>query len=60
MSASYDQLDPRQYTIALADWDSHPIASDVGVDPGAPVETAFHARFDFDIQLGLEVWRAST
>jgi hypothetical protein len=60
MSASYDQLDPGQYTIALADWDSHPIASEVGVDPGAPVETAFHARFDFDIQLGLEVWRAST
>ena len=42
----------------MADWDSHPIASDLGIAPGTgqTPQFAFRAKFDFDIQLGLEVW----
>jgi hypothetical protein len=57
-----EQLDPSLFAIAVEDWDSHPIASDLGIAPGqghAPF-FAFRAKFDFQIQLGLEVWRAST
>jgi hypothetical protein len=57
---SYEELDPALFSITLADWASHPIASDLGaVTPQEP-EFAFRASFDFDIQIGFEVWRAPT
>jgi Acetoacetate decarboxylase (ADC) len=62
MSADYLELDPDHFEITIEDYDSHPIAADVGVVAGTPLtpEAAFLAAFDFDIQLGLEVWRAPT
>lgn len=62
LTAKYEALDPSLFEITVQDWDSHPIASDVGVVPRTPLqpEVAFHATFDFDIQLGLELWRAPT
>jgi hypothetical protein len=60
-TASYEALDEQAFTLEIADWDSHPIASDLGLQPGGlSPELAFGAEFEFDIQLGLEVWRAPT
>jgi hypothetical protein len=61
-TASYEALDPALFEITMEDWDSHPIATELGVQPGAPLqpEAAFRATIDFDIRLGLEVWRAAT
>jgi hypothetical protein len=61
-TASYEGLDPGLFEIAIADWASHPIATELGVAPRTPLkpESAFRAELDFDIQLGLEVWRAPT
>jgi hypothetical protein len=61
-TASYKALDPQAFTITVQDWASHPIASELGLLPGSPLvpELAFSAQFDFDIQLGLEIWRAPT
>jgi hypothetical protein len=62
LTASYRSLDPELFEITIQDWASHPIATDVGVDAGTPLEPthAFRAELDFDIQLGFEVWRAQT
>jgi hypothetical protein len=61
LTAAYDELDPDLFQITLANWASHPIASELGVAPATQKpELAFRARLDFDIQLGLEVWRAPT
>ena len=62
LNSRFDLLDPARFEIELADWDSHPIATDLGVPPwhGVKPERAFRARFDFDIMLGTEVWRAPT
>jgi hypothetical protein len=59
--ANYVALPQNLFEITVEDWDSHPIASDIGVPAGQPIvpERAFHARLDFDIQLGEEVWRAT-
>ena len=61
-TASYEALDPQAFTITVEEWASHPIASELGLHAGSPLtpELAFRAEFDFDIQLGLEVWRAPT
>jgi hypothetical protein len=61
-TASYAELDPSSFEITIEDWDSHPIATEVGVAPRTPLQpqAAFRATLDFDIQLGLEVWRAPT
>lgn len=61
-TASYKPLDRQAFTITVQDWASHPIASELGLLPRSPLvpELAFSAGFDFDIQLGLEVWRAPT
>jgi hypothetical protein len=59
--ASYQRLQPSRFQIRIADLASHPIATDLGIAPGALTPgNAFHARFDFDIDLGEEVWRAPT
>jgi hypothetical protein len=60
-TARYCPLDPKAYRITVGEWASHPIASDLGLprSPQVP-ELAFRAGFDFDIQLGSEVWRAPT
>ena len=60
-TASYEALDPQAFTITVEEWASHPIASELGLRSGElSPELAFQAEFDFDIQLGLEVWRAPT
>jgi hypothetical protein len=61
-TANYQALDPQTFTITVAEWASHPIATDLGIPPATPrqPELAFQASFNFDIQLGLEVWRAPT
>jgi hypothetical protein len=61
LGARYQRLQPNRFEIRFADLASHPIATDLGLAPGAltPVN-AFQARFDFDIDLGEEVWRAAT
>jgi hypothetical protein len=62
LGATYTPLDPSQFAIAVEEWASHPIASDLGVQARTPLapELAFHATVDFDIRLGQEVWRAPT
>ncbi len=59
-TARYKALDPHAFTITVEEWASHPIASELGLLPRSPLvpELAFRAEFDFDIQLGIEVWRA--
>jgi hypothetical protein len=61
-TARYTQLDRQAFTVTVEDWASHPIASELGLLPRSPLvpELAFQAEFDFDIELGLEVWRAPT
>ena len=61
-TTAYEALDRGQFEICIHDWDSHPIASELGVpaDTALTPEAAFWAKFDFDILLGLEVWRAPT
>lgn len=47
------------YTATIADYDSHPLASDLGLAAGpVPLELAFEANFDFTVRGGREVWRA--
>ena len=60
--ASYEQLDPSLFTVTVEDWASHPVATDVGLAAATPLVPthAFRAEFDFEILLGLEVWRAPT
>jgi hypothetical protein len=62
VTASYDELDPDLFEITLQDCASHPIASELGVQGRTALspEAAFRATLDFDIELGLEVWRAPT
>jgi hypothetical protein len=61
IGATYQPLDADTFELSLADYASHPIASDLGI-PRGPVRPvrAFRATLDFDIQLGHEVWRAPT
>ena len=60
--ATYQQLDASLFRLQFFDYDSHPLASDIGVAARQALEPefAFHATFDFDIALGDEVWRATT
>jgi hypothetical protein len=62
VGASYHELDPELFEVTIGDYPSHPIASELGVPNGTALspEVAFRATFNFDIQLGLEVWRAPT
>jgi hypothetical protein len=62
LGAHFEPLDPALYGIAFGEYASHPIASELGITPEQPLvpEIAFRAQFDFDIDLGLEVWRALT
>jgi hypothetical protein len=62
LGAHYHPLDPQLYRIAFFEYASHPIASELGITPEQPLvpEIAFRAQFNFDIELGLEVWRALT
>jgi hypothetical protein len=57
---TYQEVDPSLFRITLENWASHPIASELGVISPQEPELAFHAKFDFLIQLGFEVWRAPT
>ena len=60
--AQYHPLDAQLYQIVFGNYDSHPIADELGVKADKPLQAAFafNARFDFDIELGYEVWRAPT
>ncbi len=52
---------PGTFQATLADYASHPLASDLGLAPGAaPLEMAFFADFDFTIGEGTVVWEAGT
>lgn len=60
LGATYETLDPALFQVTVQDWDSHPMASDLGLgstQPLTPVH-AFHAAFSFDVLTGTEVWRA--
>jgi hypothetical protein len=61
VGASYQPLAPEAFELTINNYASEPIADELGVDSSkpVPVEYAFHANFGFDIQLGLEVWRAA-
>ena len=61
-AGGFRPLDASVYRIRLGNYASHPLADDVGVAPDTdvPPAFAFHATFDFDIDLGHEVWRALT
>ncbi len=49
------------YTATIAEYDSHPLASDLGIAPGTvPLELGFWVNFDFTIGAGREVWKANT
>jgi hypothetical protein len=59
---SFSPLDPSQFDVAIADWASSPVVSELGLGPAEQlqqVEAAFQARFSFDVLPGLEVWRGS-
>jgi hypothetical protein len=61
LTARYRELSADLFEITVADWASHPIATELGIEPATQhPELAFHASFDFDIELGFEVWRAPT
>jgi hypothetical protein len=57
---SYRPLDAADFRITVQDWASHPIASELGLPAGTPIEPvhAFRASLNFQIRLGYEVWRA--
>lgn len=61
-NASYEALDPALFDLTVRNWASDPIAAELGIAAGTPIvpQRAFHATFSFDIQLGVEVWRAPT
>lgn len=47
------------YEAVIANFDSHPVASDLGLKPGPQrLEFPFWVNFDFTIREGREVWRA--
>ena len=59
--ATYEELERELFEITVADWASHPIATELGIAPAnQQPQLAFRASFGFDIKLGLEVWRAPT
>jgi hypothetical protein len=62
LGASYQALDPSSFELTVHSWDSAPIAAELGMAtaPAIVPHRAFHATLGFDIQLGLEVWRAPT
>ena len=62
VGADYEMLDPSLFRLTIENWASDPVARELGIDAGAPIipDRAFRATFGFDIQLGLEVWRAPT
>jgi hypothetical protein len=61
LGATYEELERELFKVTVADWASHPIASELGIAPVTQQpRRAFRASFDFDINLGLEVWRAPT
>jgi hypothetical protein len=60
--ASYRSFDPSLFEVTVQSWAADPIAADLGIPAATPVvpERAFYAAFGFDIELGVEVWRAPT
>lgn len=61
-NASYEALDPALFELTIQSWASDPIAEELGIAAGTSIvpQRAFHTNFSFEIQLGLEVWRAPT
>jgi hypothetical protein len=60
--AGYEALDPAQFRVTINEYESQPMASDLGIAAGARLvpSRVFKATFGFDVLLGLEVWRAPT
>ena len=48
-TASYEALDEQAFTLTVADWDSHPIASELGLLPRSPL--ASRARLPGGVRL---------
>jgi hypothetical protein len=62
VGATLESLDPALFNVTVHDWDTHPIASELGL-AGATALTpvsAFRAAFSFDVMTGTELWRAPT
>ena len=62
IGAGYESIDPKLFGVTVHDWDSHPIAGDLGIAAAIPIQPtlAFRAELDFEVMLGDEVWRAPT
>jgi hypothetical protein len=60
--AGYRPLDPSLFELTIQSWAGDPIAADLGIPAATPIapERAFQAAFGFDIEFGVEVWRAPT
>lgn len=60
---TFSPLEPTEFEVGIANWNSSPITDDLGLEPQdqlQTVEAAFEAHFNFDVLTGLEVWRAPT
>jgi hypothetical protein len=62
LGATIAALHPSLFNVTVWDWDTHPIASELGLKPAQPLvpHRVFQATLNFDILTGLEVWRAPT
>lgn len=59
MNVSAGGVLPGRYTVSLADMASHPIVSDLGLDPaGLTAARGFWMKFDFVVERGTVVWDA--
>jgi hypothetical protein len=60
--ASYAVLDQTEFSVTVQNWASHPVATDLGLPASRALTPlrAFEARLGFDVQTGIEVWRAPT
>jgi hypothetical protein len=59
---SYEELDRDNFTVTVEDWASHPMATELGLPAGTPIQPrrAFRAGLNFQSELGYDAWRAPT
>jgi hypothetical protein len=62
LGATFAALHPSLFSVTVCDWDTHPIASELGLKPAQPLvpHQVFQATLNFDTLTGFEVWRAPT
>jgi hypothetical protein len=58
----YEELRRDNFTVTVQDWASHPMATELGLPAGTPIQPrrAFRASLHFQSELGYDVWRAPT